>query len=96
MSALVLMLIGLVCYAGFACFALALPDHWEQMGGRPGHAPAARALRAAGLSLLTMALGLCLWRDGAGFGSLLWMLMISAAALAVAFTLTWRTTRRDR
>lgn len=94
MSALLLLAIGLVCYASFICFALTLPEHWEQLGGRPGHAPGAYPLRATGAGLLAFALALCLWRDGAGFGSLLWMLLISVAALAVAFTLSWCATRR--
>jgi hypothetical protein len=35
-----------------------------------------------------------LYTDGDSVGSLLWLVLISTAGLAVAFTLTWRAARR--
>ncbi|WP_343729763.1 DUF3325 domain-containing protein [Duganella sp.] len=91
MNAVLLLLAGLASYTGFACIALAMPDYWERAGGdSAGHAPLRRPLRASGGLLLCLALALCLWRDGASFGSLLWMILLTAGAIAVAFTLTWR------
>lgn len=94
MTAVLLLAACLASYGGFACLALAMPDHWEQVIGGPRRAAAPRWLRRAGLCLLGLAYGLCVWRDGASFGSLLWAVLISAAAIAVAFTLTWRNSGR--
>ena len=91
MNAVLLLAAALACYGGFACLALAMPDHWEQAGGRPGAADGLRRpLRVRGYALLGLAFALCLTRDGASFGTLLWAVLTTAAAMAVAFTLTWR------
>lgn len=89
MPAILLLAAGLVSYCGFACLALAMTDHWAQVNGQhEGAAP--RRLRLAGFALLGVAYALCVYRDGASFGSLLWTVLMSAAAIAVALTLTWR------
>lgn len=90
MTAVLLLAACLASFGGFACLALAMPDHWEQLNHSRERAAAPHWLRPAGLCLLGLAYGLCVWRDGASFGSLLWAVLISAAAIAVAFTLTWR------
>ncbi|TXG01533.1 DUF3325 domain-containing protein [Massilia arenae] len=92
LSAALLLLACLTSYAGFACLALAMGEHWERMGWRREGTAAPRWLRPAGLCLLLLAYGLCVWRDGASFGSLLWIVLISAASIAVAFT--WRSAGR--
>ena len=94
MTAMLLLAACLASYGGFACLALAMPDHWEQVKGGPQRGAAPRWLRPTGLLLLALAYGLCVWRDGDSFGSLLWTVLISAAAVAVAFTLTWRSAGR--
>lgn len=94
MSALLLLAAGLLAYAGFACLALAMPDHRFLLRDRAALLPSPRLLRWLAVALLGGAYGLCLYRDGASFGSLLWLVLISAAGLAVAFTLTWRAARR--
>lgn len=84
---------GLASYGGFVCFALAMPAHWVQATGTPGDAVSGRRrLRPAGALMLGLAYVLCVCRDGPGFGSLLWGVLMSAAAIAVALTLTWRPT----
>ncbi|OIJ43273.1 DUF3325 domain-containing protein [Massilia timonae] len=93
-SATLLLSACLASYAGFACLALAMHEHWERMGWRRDGSAAPRWLRPAGPCLLLLAYGLCVWRDGASFGSLLWIVLISAASIAVAFTITWRTAGR--
>jgi hypothetical protein len=87
-----LMLFAIVAgYAGFACLALAMPDHWESAGGDPGkHAQRRDGLRLWGPLMLWSAFAICLWRDGPSFGTLLWVMLMSASGIAVAFTLTWR------
>ncbi|HET6719294.1 MAG TPA: DUF3325 domain-containing protein [Rhodocyclaceae bacterium] len=83
---------GLAGYGAWACLALALPRHWVAANGERGaFAPAPkRALRASGGALLGLAYALCWYRDGAAFGSVLWLLLMTAVAFAVAFTLAWR------
>jgi uncharacterized protein YjeT (DUF2065 family) len=88
-AALLLLLATAASYSGFACLALAMPDYWQQAGGDASRQPS-RRLRLAGTVLLAAALVLCLWRDGPGFGALLWGVLLTAGAVAVAFTLTWR------
>lgn len=94
MSTLLLLAACLLAYAGFACLALAMPEHRVLVGDRATRLASPRQLRGLGAGLLGGACGLCLYRDGASFGSLLWLVLISAAGLAVAFTLTWRAARR--
>lgn len=91
MTAALLLLASLASYAGFACLALAMPEHWEKAGGNADRQPRlGRRLRWSGALMLCMALAICIWRDGAGFGSLLWGVLMSAGGIAVALTLTWR------
>jgi hypothetical protein len=90
MTALLLLAAFLVAYAGFAYIALAMEEHWERLGHDPHELEEVRPwLRAAGAFLLLLAYLLCFWFDGPAFGSLLWGVLISVAAIAVAFTLTW-------
>lgn len=90
MDALLLLLASVASYAGFSCFALAMPAHWEQTG-RPadGHATWRRRLRLSGAFMLCIVAGASLWRDGPGFGILLCVLLMSAGGIAVALTLAW-------
>ena len=91
MAALLLVAASLASYGGFACLALAMPDHWTRVSGQRSDAvPRPRVLRSAGFSMLGMAYVLCMYRDGPSFGSLLWVVQLSVAAIAVALTLTWR------
>lgn len=77
-------------YGAFACLALAMPEHWSRAGGQAGNLVLRRRrLRSTGFLMLGAAYVLCICRDGASFGSLLWGVSVSAAALAVALTLTW-------
>lgn len=89
MHALLLAAASLAGYIGFACLALAMPRHWIEVSGRKT-APHRRWLRPCGFALLGIAYALCVHRDGASFGSVLGMILLSAAAGAVALTLAWR------
>lgn len=90
MTPLLLLIACAASYTGFACMALAMPDHWTRAGGvadRP--ATRARRLRRVGAVILGIACALCIMRDGASFGIILWIVLMSASAIAVALTLTW-------
>ena len=76
---------------GFACLALAMPRHWTQVTGDAEHSPRRRRLlRATGFLALFFSLASALLTQGAGFGSLLWVLALTIGAAAVALTLAWR------
>lgn len=75
---------------GLLLLALGQERHVERVCGP--NRPAARAHRsqnATGFIAIGLSLPLYVAAQGAGFGSLLWMLMLAAAAMAVAFSLTW-------
>jgi len=76
---------------GFALFALSQQRHWQAVAGALGlSSRRQRQQYALAWLLLTLSLALTLQAEGAGFGSLLWTLLISAAAFAISFTLAWR------
>jgi hypothetical protein len=75
---------------GLAWLALGMPTHWQQaLCERALPRGMARLLRALGVAGLTVSLALCLQVDHASIASLVWVMALAAAALAVAFTLTW-------
>jgi hypothetical protein len=80
-----------VCICGFAWLSLAMEPHWRQVRG---DAPITRRvtilLRVLGSTALLVALVLCLEVDHVSMASLVWVMSLAAAALSVAFTLTWR------
>jgi hypothetical protein len=81
---------ALCCYLGFALIALSQERHWSHVTGRD-EAPARPRLNVAlGAVLLFIALLLAIGSQGASFGSLLWVMLVSAGAVAVSFTLSWR------
>jgi hypothetical protein len=82
---------GLVSYVAFVCLALAMPRHWTEVSGQTvAFVPQRTWLRPCGFALLGLSYALCVYRDGPSFGSVLSVLLISAAAIAVALTLTLR------
>lgn len=76
---------------GFALLALSQERHLERVfeSNRPP-AHDRRAQHAICFIALGSSLPPCLATQGAGFGSLLWVMLICAAAMAVALTLTLR------
>jgi hypothetical protein len=80
-----------VVYAGFGLLALSQTRHWRAVAGSAALPPGqVRLLRVAGAALITLSLMIALTRDGPSFGILLWVTVLSMAALAVAFTLAGR------
>lgn len=81
----------LLLFLGFALLALSQERHQQRVFGsdRP-LPPVSRAQRATGFIAISLALPLCVLGQGGGFGSLLWVVLMGAAAMAVALLLTWR------
>ena len=78
-------------YVGFALLALSLPRHWHEVTGQLAMpVRTCTAFRRIGAAGLGACFGLALWRDGAAFGCVLGVLLLSTSAVAVALTLTWR------
>jgi hypothetical protein len=77
--------------AGMAWLALAKLPHWRQVTGEQTQAaPARRIFRIAGSLALALSLALCLAADHVSMSFLVWIMIIAAGALAVAFTLAYR------
>lgn len=77
----------LLAYLAFARLALAQPVPRQAVA--PG-ASAVRGTRVFSATLLGSSLALLLVAEGGGFGALLWLLLLSAAAFCVAQTLSWK------
>jgi len=81
-------------YVAFAWLALSQEGNWRALPGnadRPMPAPAVqRRWRWRAASMLACAYALCLWGHGPSFGTVSWVLLSAAGAMAVAFTLSWR------
>jgi hypothetical protein len=76
---------------GLAWLALAMERHWRQL--RRESALSRRtvlSLRTLGTMGLGASLALCLWLDHPTIASLVWVMALVPAALAVTFTFSWR------
>jgi hypothetical protein len=82
---------ALLNFCGMAWLALAKGPHWEQSRGRPRPARvSSRALHRLAALALAASLVLCLAADHPSMASLVWVMLLTASGLAVAFTLAWR------
>jgi hypothetical protein len=83
---------ALACaYAGMGFLALAMKRHWADVRGSTPPPPAIpRTLRALGCFALLLSLVLCFFSDHASMAPLVWVMSLSASALAVALTLSFR------
>lgn len=81
----------LLVLLGFALLALGQERHADRVSesNRP-LAHTSQSQRAIAFGAIALGLPCCMASQGGGFGSLLWVVLMSAAAMAVAFTLTWR------
>lgn len=80
----------MLSFAGFACLALAMDRHYEQVSGREFTTlRLRRALRGLASALLVAGLIACLQAWGAAVASLVWLGMLSCGALMVALTLSY-------
>lgn len=81
----------LAAYGGFGLLALSMSRHWRDLAGsRVLPVGRRRGLRWAGALALATSIALAVWREGAGFGSVLGVMQLSGAAVAVALTLSAR------
>lgn len=77
--------------AGFAWLALAMDVHWKQVcgSGKPSQG-GRRLLRLTAGAAFLISLLLCNLSDHATIAALVWVMALTAGAVIVAFTLTWR------
>jgi hypothetical protein len=81
----------LAVLAGLGWLALAMEVHWAQaMGAAPRSPGTARRLRVQGALAQMAGLALCLAVDHPSLAVLVWTMALAGAALAIAFTLSWR------
>lgn len=81
----------LLLFLGFALLALSQERHQQRVfGSNWPLARVSRPQRVVGFIAISSALLLCVSGQGGGFGSLLWVVLMGAAAMAVALLLTWR------
>jgi hypothetical protein len=81
----------MAAWLGFALLALSQQRHFVHV--HKSNVPAAHVIyarRAIGFIAIGANLVCCMASQGASFGALLWVLSLSAAAMAIALTLTWR------
>jgi O-antigen/teichoic acid export membrane protein len=91
-DALWLWLAWFAATAGMGWLALSLDNHWQQVTGtRQAHDNVRNScLRLFGALGLILSLGLCLAVDHASMAALVWVMLLAAAAVCTAITLTWR------
>lgn len=78
------------CIIGMGWLALAMQSHWEQVRKDAHSRKSSMVLRWLGAAMLVVSLGLCLAADHASMAILVWVMVLAASALVIAFTLTWR------
>ena len=76
-----------LAYAGFAAVCLALDRHYRQVWGRPPARCTATLLRVVGYPLLGLAAVPCVAALGGATGFVMWLGVLSAAALPLIFLL---------
>jgi hypothetical protein len=90
-EALLLMLALGTGATGMAWLALAKLPHWRQVTGEPAQGTGTRRmLRVSGSAALAVSLGLCLAADHVSMSFLVWIMIIAAGALSVAFALAYK------
>ena len=87
---LLLAVATVLCVLGFAWLALAMDVHWKQVRSDRPSQSTAKLLRILGGVALFVSLVLCLMTDHPSMASLVWVMLLAAAALIIAFTFTWR------
>lgn len=77
---------------GMAWLALAMEVHWDQVMRRPAsEVPATRgSLRGLGALALALSLWACLMADRPSMAALVWVMLLAASALTVAWVLARR------
>lgn len=77
--------------AGMGWLAAAMKPHWMELrGSQPLGDREVVTLRVLAALSLAASFVLCLWADHASMAALVYVMMLTASALLVAFTLAWR------
>lgn len=87
---LLLVAAAVLCFLGMAWLALAMDGHWKQVRKDRLTEFRVRLLRRLGSLSLLASMLFCLAADHASMASLVWVMLLAASALGVAFTFTWR------
>lgn len=81
----------LLAVLGFALLALNQERHLTRVcEPAPSTFRSSRTQRVLAVLAIASGLPMCISAQGAGFGSLLWAMLLPATAMSVAFILTWR------
>lgn len=79
-----------LAWTGFGLLALAQERHFERFyASNKPFTQSIRAQAAIGIIAILLTLPLCIKAQGAGFGSLLWVLLLTLSAMTVAMQLSW-------
>lgn len=79
-----------ITLAGMGWLALAMNSHWKQVCAGLPSVNTVIALRSLGGSALFLSLLLCLSVDHASMAVLVWIMLLAAAAMSIAFALALR------
>lgn len=79
----------LLATAGFAALAFSMHKHHRELFGAPPSKWRALTLHAIGWILLALSFAACIWDSRWAEGSVLWLGLITVAALAAALMLTY-------
>jgi len=75
-------------FLGMGWLALSMSPHWQQV--RATASPPVKTLRGLAVAALSVSLLLCLWGDHPSIAVLVWVMVVSGSAFAVAMLLAWR------
>jgi hypothetical protein len=90
-SATLLLLACIVTTLGMMWFALAKEPHWMQVrGNEPLTPPMKNTLRGLGATCIGTSFFVCMFADHPTMAVLVWIMLMPAGALLVAFALAWR------
>lgn len=90
-SSMLLIAACIISTLGLAWIALAMEIHWQQVqGSAPLVTSVQLLLRGLGGLALAISLALCMATDHVSMAALVWIMLLAAGTVFVAFTLTWR------
>jgi hypothetical protein len=79
----------ILCVFGLGWLALAMDVHWKQVRTDQLSAARVKIMRCLGSVALLASFLFCLAVDHVSMASLVWIMLLAASALTIAFTLSW-------